>query len=146
MLSILAAVILSATIHVHDGDTIGRGPDRIRLWGIDAPELKASGGIASRDFLRRMISGRALSCDMIERDRYGRRVMRCALPNGTDIACKLLRSGHVVEWLKYSGGYYRRCAGSIAADRPVPKPRLAEAAAVRPLERPPSRPTIPLAR
>lgn len=109
MLTLLATIILAAGIHVHDGDTIGRGPDRVRIWGIDAPELSEPGGKTSRDYLRALIAGQPLSCEMIERDRYGRRVMRCALPDRTDLACAMVAAGHARDWPKYSGGAYSGC-------------------------------------
>ncbi len=109
MINIIASIILSAGIHVHDGDTIGRGPDRVRIWGIDAPELSEAGGKASRDYLRGMIAGKRLSCGLVERDRYGRRVMQCHLPNGADLACQMVAAGHAEDWPRYSGGAYAGC-------------------------------------
>ena len=109
MIDTLASIILAAGIHVHDGDTIGRGPDRVRIWGIDAPELQEPGGKASRDHLRALIEGQALACTMIERDRYGRRVMRCTLPGGVDLACAMVDAGHAQDWPRYSGGAYAGC-------------------------------------
>lgn len=109
MISLIAAIILSAGIHVHDCDTIGRGPDRVRIWGIDAPELSEPGGKASRDYLRVLITGQRLSCTMIERDRYGRRVIRCSLPDGADLACRIVGAGHARDWPRYSGEAYASC-------------------------------------
>jgi micrococcal nuclease len=97
MIALLTSIILLAGIHVHDGDTIGRGKDRIRIWGIDAPELSETGGKDSRDYLRSMISGKRLSCQLVERDRYGRRVMQCHLPNGTDLACQMVAARHAQD-------------------------------------------------
>lgn len=109
MIALISTIILSAGIHVHDGDTIGRGPDRVRLWGIDAPELREPGGKASRNYLRSLIAGQQLSCEMIERDRYGRRVMRCELPSGADLACQIVTAGHAEDWPRYSDGAYAGC-------------------------------------
>lgn len=109
MIMLLSTIILSAGIHVHDGDTIGRGPDRVRLWGIDAPELREPGGTASRDHLRRLIAGQPLTCEMLYRDRHGRRVMRCDLPDGTDLACALVAARHARDWPRYSKGAYAGC-------------------------------------
>ncbi|MGA0615932.1 thermonuclease family protein [Paracoccus sp. KR1-242] len=105
----LLAVTLVANIHVHDGDTIGRGKDRIRIWGIDAPELTEPGGPASRAHLRNLIAGQRLTCDLIDVDRYGRRVMRCVLPDGRDVACEMVAAGAAEDWPRYSGGRYRSC-------------------------------------
>lgn len=106
------AICLAAGVHVHDGDGLDRGPDRIRLWGIDAPELGAPGGIASRDHLRGLVSGKVIACDMQYRDRHGRPVAICYLPDGTDLACAMVAAGHAADWPRYSMGKYARCARS----------------------------------
>lgn len=109
MLTLISTIILAAGIHVRDGDTLGRGPDRVRLWGIQAPELHKPGGHASRDHLRALIAGQPLACTMLYRDVYRRRVMRCDLPDGTDLACAMVAAGHARDWPRYSGGAYARC-------------------------------------
>ena len=109
MITLLTTIVLAAGIHVHDGDTIGRGPDRVRLWGIQAPELGSPFGIASRDHLRALIAGQPLACEMLYRDRHGRRVMRCTLPSGADLGCTMVAAGHARDWSRYSGGAYAGC-------------------------------------
>lgn len=94
-----------------DGDTILGGKNRIRIWGIDAPELSDRGGEASRDFLRALVAGKPLTCEVLDRDRYGRRVARCILPDGRDLACEMVRAGHAMDWPRYSRGAYGGCAG-----------------------------------
>ena len=65
---------------VHDGDTIRvscNGVElRIRFACIDAPELRQEQGIASRDYLRSLLSqaGNRLRVKVVDRDRYGRTV------------------------------------------------------------------------
>lgn len=108
-MTLLLTIILAAGIHVHDGDTIGRGPDRVRLWGIQAPELGKPGGTASRDYLRRLIAGQPLACEMLYRDPHGRRVMRCTLPGGADLGCQMVGARHAQDWPRYSGGSYAGC-------------------------------------
>lgn len=103
------AICLAAGIPVWDGDTILRGPDRIRIAGIQAPELSEPGGIASRDHLRALVAGQPLACDSHGRDRYGRRVATCYLPDGRDIACAMVAAGHAADWPRYSKGAYARC-------------------------------------
>ena len=107
----LLAICLAAGIHVHDGDTIGRGPDRVRLWGIDAPELSDPAGPSSRDHLRALIAGRPLACEDHGQDRYGRRVLRCETTDGADLGCAMIRDGQAVEMMRYSKGAYGGCDG-----------------------------------
>ena len=82
-----AACLLVTVTLVWDGDTFRQadGP-RIRLWGLDAPELDAPGGPEARDALDRIIHGQPLTCAMI-------------------------RGGWGVEAVKFSKGVYRGCRG-----------------------------------
>lgn len=73
---------------VIDGDTLALDGRTVRLWGIDAPEIRqtcANGngdryrcGIAAARALETIIIGRDVTCTAIDTDRYGRDVARCA--------------------------------------------------------------------
>lgn len=98
---------------VIDGDTIavtGLKP-HVRLWGIQAPEVRdrssgveTVGGMRARVALAEL-SGLTVRCAVAKRDRYCRAVARCTLPNtpegkeGVDLSEMMLREG-----LAY--GYY----------------------------------------
>ena len=95
---------------VIDGDTLGRpAAPAIRLWGIDAPEAGTPAGDAATAALAALVAGRALSCRPMDRDRYGRTVARCRLPDGRDAACAMVAAGHARDWPRFSGGAYREC-------------------------------------
>jgi endonuclease YncB( thermonuclease family) len=90
---------------VSDGDTLRCGDKRIRLQGIDAPELAGhcrqgrqcvSGDAgSSMENLRRMVAGVNMTCRQTDTDRYGRIVARCDA-NGTDLSCAQVRGGFAV--------------------------------------------------
>ncbi|MEG6507185.1 thermonuclease family protein [Nitratidesulfovibrio sp. 1201_IL3209] len=66
-------------VAVPDGDTIvvrdGQDNDvRVRLYGIDAPELHQRGGEQARSVLMRMVMGRTVYLVTIDRDAYDRDV------------------------------------------------------------------------
>ena len=78
---------LSGHASVVDGDTLRLGAKRVRLLGIDAPELDqtctgADGtpwpcGEAARDKMLELVGGGAVTCAPQGHDRYGRVLARC---------------------------------------------------------------------
>ena len=98
---------------VSDGDSLRSGPLRIRLFGIDAPELKQQCadraghswrcGEAARDRLEALVAT-PLHCELVDVDRYGRLVMRC-LSDGDDIAEMLVAQGLALAYRRYSEDY-----------------------------------------
>lgn len=108
-MSCAAALCLLGALAV-DGDTIKHRPDpNIRIFGIDAPEMRDPGGPQAKAALSEMIAGQELSCTPRYFDKYDRLVAVCLLPDGRDIACEMVKAGHAHDWEKYSGGRYREC-------------------------------------
>lgn len=105
----IGAILILTAVTITDGDTIRSGSLRVRLWGIDAPEMDESGGPAAKEALRRIIAGQELSCEVKDVDRYRRTVARCEQPDGRDIACEMVAAGMARDWPRYSGGTYRSC-------------------------------------
>lgn len=99
----------SGSVRVVDGDTFDRNGERVRVWGIDAPEASARYGPAATAALRRLVRG-DIRCQrpptMEDRDRYGRLVRRCFTEDGKDISAELVRQGWAVDWPRYSNGIY----------------------------------------
>ena len=95
-----------------DGDTLIDEGRRVRLWGIDAPEMSEVQGPRSKAMLQRIVdqSGR-LVCQVVDEDRYGRTVARCYDEDLIDIGCLMVSLGEAQEWYYYSRGYYRNCEG-----------------------------------
>lgn len=66
---------------VLDGDTIevtqGDRVEKIRLFGVDAPESDQAGGVEAKDYLLTIIRGRDVSCFWDVIDRYNRPVGLC---------------------------------------------------------------------
>lgn len=103
------------TIRVIDGDgfELATG-EKIRLWGIDAPELRqecSKGGVRyacgkiARDNLDLLLAGQSVQCEEKDRDRYGRTVALCTA-GGEDVAGWMVSHGWALDWPKYSGGRY----------------------------------------
>lgn len=99
---------------VHDGDTFTVAGIKIRLFGVDAPEMAQTCqmpdgsdwacGRWSRDEVRRILAGVDLRCVKQDRDKYGRMVARCYLQD-QDLAEQLVREGIVFSYAQYSHDY-----------------------------------------
>jgi len=111
-------VLVSDNIRIVDGDTIALDDQKIRLLGIDAPEMKqlcddAEGnpwhcGARARDMLVGMltVAPSPVSCRITGQDRYKRLLGRCfagAEDAGLDVQRALVRSGLAVA--EYTGDY-----------------------------------------
>ena len=99
---------------VIDGDTIDVAGERVRLHGIDAPELdqkfwcqgkRLACGEMALAALEALTAGVELRCEIIERDRYGRLVAKCFSPNGIDIGRRLVSAGWALAYRRYSMDY-----------------------------------------
>lgn len=91
-----------------DGDTLRIGDERIRLFGIDAPERSDPGGPAATSALQRLLD-LGVTCEAVDTDRYGRTVAMCFTPDGGDVSCAMVAMGHARDWPRYSGGRYAGC-------------------------------------
>ena len=96
----LACASATAEVRVLDGDTFETATERVRLFGIDAPERAERGGAQAADALRRLIGNARPNCVEIDRDRYGRMVALCSV-GGTDLSLSMVRAGHAVAWCSY---------------------------------------------
>lgn len=90
---------------VIDGDTIVVGTERIRLRGIDTPELRSyrcwaelKRALRARDALQELVSGRAVTIERFGTDRFGRTLAVVRLPDATDVGSILIARGHALPW------------------------------------------------
>ena len=97
---------LEGRAQVTDGDTIRIGEARIRLKGIDAPEMGQRCSRAGRSYacgetarraLIELVSANNVRCRAAGRDRYQRILARCTV-NSTDIGTYMVESGWAVSY------------------------------------------------
>lgn len=98
---------------IYDGDTLRverEGQElKIRLCGIDAPEIKQAGGIESRDYLRSLVAqgDGSIGVVPIEKDRYGRTVADLFIVKSDSseihLNSQMVADGHAYHYEKYSG-------------------------------------------
>jgi endonuclease YncB( thermonuclease family) len=97
---------ISGQARIADGDSLSLDGERIRLRGIDAPELaqrceKAGSdyacGTKAREALVALVSGRPVTCIGWERDRYDRLLAACSA-GGVELNRQLVLSGWAVAY------------------------------------------------
>ena len=101
MLSLLALIVV-------DGDTIRLDGARVRLWGIDAPEMSTQEGVAAKEYLQEYLAGKNVVCYPKSTDKYGRTVAMCYVGK-VDLACHLVSQGYAEDWPFFSDNYYAEC-------------------------------------
>ena len=88
---------------VTDGDTVVTSEgDRIRLWGIDAPEASQPFGKEATIALTGLIQGKKLFVEIIDTDRYGRGVGQMYTTDGTNINRSLVCLGAAWWYERYA--------------------------------------------
>lgn len=107
--TLIAALITAVAAYAIDGDTFAVDSTRVRLWGIDAPELDTDAGRRAQGLMRELLRAQVWYCEAQGTDRYGRTVAICLNAQGADLACTMVAQGLARDWPRYSGGYYRSC-------------------------------------
>ena len=103
------AATLEGRPRIVDGDSLVLRDRRLRLVGLDAPELaqtctkngnEVPCGEMARDRLRQIVGSRAVLCETEGRDRYSRLLATC-YAGDKDIGAEIVRSG----WAVADGDY-----------------------------------------
>lgn len=111
----LAAAVTCTSPHVADGDTITCSGVRVRLYGINAPELAHPDLRISEEPGGREASARLLAltrtrvtCTIAgnQYDRYSRMVAKCGTDQTPDLGAEMLREGLACQWNRYSHHQY----------------------------------------
>lgn len=124
---LLAAFTLNDhNVRVVDGDSIVVLDQRVRLWGIDAPErdqscADAQGnpyacGMVATAHLSRLVLGKPIECWVEDTDRYGRLVATCTA-GAADLGEAMVRDGWAIDYARYSKGAYREVEAEARAAR-----------------------------
>jgi micrococcal nuclease len=103
-------------VSVHDGDTVNcvdhdKVQCKVRLVGIDAPEIGQPFGTVSRDRLRALVLRKSVTIQDAGKDRYGRTLGTLEI-DGQDVNRQMVRDGLAWHYTRYSDD-----AGLAAAER-----------------------------
>lgn len=91
---------------VIDGDTLVIDGTRIRLVGVDAPEMDHPYGKNAKWTLVNLCKGKEVRA-VFEGDlSHDRTVATCFLPDGRDLSAEMVKAGHAIDWPKFSRGKY----------------------------------------
>ncbi len=119
--------MISGHARVIDGDTLQVQNRRIRMSGIDAPESRqmcsdSSGlwpcGAHSTASLKKAVGRSAVSCKVIDRDRYGREIAIC-YSGDMDLNQWMVDNGWAFAYRKYSSRYVQNESSARAARRGI---------------------------
>ena len=112
----LAAFVLAWPAHagdftgkvvgVHDGDTFtilhdGKA-EKVRVNGIDSPELGQPFGMKAKQYASALIFGRVVTAKTSGTDRYGRTVGDAVLADGRHLSREMVRAGFAWWYRRYS--------------------------------------------
>ena len=111
MLALVLCLLVSYIIYLNrrttvyrviDGDTfVTNKGDKVRMIGIDAPELPSLDGIKSKMYLYDLIKGKTIT---LQKDNYSRnkdkygRLLRYVYLNGQDVNLLMLKQGYAKQY------------------------------------------------
>lgn len=113
---------------VIDGDTIDIQGQRVRIWGIDAPESRQTcedadhvpyrcGKVAAFALSDWLDKSQPITCEPKYKDRYQRFVAMCYRNDKQDIGLFMVKNGYALDWPSYSKGFYAEVQMSAKQDK-----------------------------
>jgi micrococcal nuclease len=105
-ISIQTFALYGRVVGVQDGDSFTLLDDnnvqyKIRLHGIDCPELNQPFGKAAKQFVSDLIFGQYVNVETNKKDRYGRTIGIVTLANHSILNEAILKNGYAWHYLEY---------------------------------------------
>lgn len=89
-----------------DGDTLTIGGHRVRLKGVNAPELSEWTGARAAEVMRELVAGADLRCELTGERTHDRHVGWCRrLSDGLDLNSEIVRLGWATACPRFSDRY-----------------------------------------
>lgn len=119
---------------VQEGDILRVEQDgkqkKIRLWGIDCPEINQKFGSNAKKFTSDLALGKTVTLKVLEMDAYKRQVAFVILPDGRNLNHELVKAGMAWWFVRYAakdaeleqleGAAKKSKAGLWAEETPTP--------------------------
>ena len=112
--SVLAVCVLRAqktefsaqVTGLSDGDIIkvnqAGTEKKIRLWGIDCPEMNQPFGPQAKKFTHDLALGKTVTVQVLEVDRFKRQVAFIILPDGRNLNQEIVKAGYAWWFVRYA--------------------------------------------
>jgi len=108
------APVIEGWATARDGDSLMFGRVEVRLGGLDAPERDQPGGTEATAMLAALIGAGPVRCDVLDRGRWGRPIVRCTA-GALDLARAMVRRGFAAVHPDYEQTYARDQAAARRA-------------------------------
>lgn len=100
------ARVSAKVVGVTDGDTItvlrGSQQTKIRIWGIDSPEMGQPFGKTAKAAASKLLFGEWVTFEPGEKDRYGRTLSKVTMADGRDFGAVMIASGYAWHYVQYA--------------------------------------------
>ena len=101
---VFGKVFVGKVVKVYDGDTLTMMVDgkkeKIRFYGINAPEHNQPFGIESRDFIKERVMGKKIRVEVINVDKYGRNIGKIYYDGNRYLNLESIENGYS-WWYEY---------------------------------------------
>ncbi len=102
----LSQVLTGKVLYVSNGDTLimsvsGR-KEKIRFYGIDAPEKAQPSGLEAKEFVFSKIRDKIIKVEVIDIDRYNRKIGKIYYDNGKYLNEEIINNGHAWWYQQYA--------------------------------------------
>jgi endonuclease YncB( thermonuclease family) len=87
-------------VHLHIRPGLEIHGQHVRVEGINAPELHAAGGTASRDYAKQLVPpGTLVTLTATKEEKYGRLLAKVTLPDGRDFSELMVQAGQAIPFM-----------------------------------------------
>ena len=111
--------MLAGRATVTDGDQLRVAAPAVRFQGVAALERSEPGGAEATAFVRDLVAGRVVACELDGTRTRGRAVGVCRV-GGRDVGAELVRAGLARDCPRYSKGRYARLETPAGRRLPLP--------------------------